>query len=99
MSDLSSFESSLGDVFRRLGLPDPVLMAQISEEWDELAGRPWVGRSRPVFVRGNTLVIEASSPSMVAFLRYGSSQLIETLRARFGEGVVEQIDVVAPGRS
>ncbi len=99
MSDLSSFESSLGDVFRRLGLPDPVLMSQISEEWDELAGQPWVGRSRPVFVRGNTLVIEASAPSMVAFLRYGSSQLIETLRARFGDGVVEQIDVVAPGRS
>jgi Dna[CI] antecedent, DciA len=99
VSDLSSFESSLSEVFRRMGLPDPVLMSQISEEWDDLAGPPWVGRSRPVVIRGTTLVVEASAPSMVAFLRYGSAQLIETLRARFGAGIVEQVDVVAPGRS
>ena len=34
---------------------------------------PWSGRSRPLFIQGKTLVVEAGAPSMVAFLRYGSS--------------------------
>jgi hypothetical protein len=97
--ELSSFESSLGDVFRKMGLPDPVLMSQLIEEWDELAGPPWVGRSRPVVIRGQTLVVEASAPSMVAFLRYGATQLVETLSARFGEGVVDQVEVIPPTRN
>lgn len=97
--DLSSFESSLGDVFRKMGLPDPVLMSELIDEWDELAGTPWVGRSRPVVIKGRTLVVEASAPSMVAFLRYGATQLVETLKTRFGEGVVDQIEVTPPSRN
>ncbi len=97
--DLSSFESSLGDVFRKMGLPDPVLMSQLIDEWDELAGTPWVGRSRPVVIKGRTLVVEASAPSMVAFLRYGATQLVETLRVRFGDGVVDQVEVTPPSRN
>ncbi|HEY4584458.1 MAG TPA: DUF721 domain-containing protein [Acidimicrobiia bacterium] len=97
--DLSSFESSLGEVFRKMGLPDPVLMSELIDEWEELAGNPWVGRSRPVVIRGRTLVVEASSPSMVAFLRYGATQLVETLSARFGAGVVDQVEVTPPSRN
>ncbi|HEY6628677.1 MAG TPA: DUF721 domain-containing protein [Acidimicrobiia bacterium] len=97
--DLSSFESSLGDVFRKMGLPDPVLMSQLIDEWDDLAGTPWVGRSRPVVIKGRTLVVEASAPSMVAFLRYGATQLVETLSERFGEGVVDQVEVIPPSRN
>jgi hypothetical protein len=99
LSDLSSFESSLGEVFRKMGLPDPVLMSQIGEEWDTLAGAPWAGRSRPLVIRSRTLVVEASAPSMVAFLRYGSAQLLEALRTRFGEGVIDAVEVVPPGRN
>jgi hypothetical protein len=94
--DLSSFESSLLEVFRRLGLPDPVVMSQLTEKWDELAGSPWSGRSTPLFIQGTTLVVEASSPSMVAFLRYGSADLIRAITDRLGEGVVDRIDVRPP---
>lgn len=97
-NDMEPFSESLDDVFARLGLPDPVLISQIAENWDELAGKPWIGRSRPLYVRDRTLVVEASAPSMVAFLRYGESGLVEALRARFGEGVVDSVEVVAPGR-
>lgn len=99
MSDLSSFESSLGETFRRMGLPDPALMAAITSEWDQLAGSPWAGRSRPVVIRERTLVVEAATPSMVAILRYGSSQLVGALTERFGPAVVESVEVVPPGRN
>ena len=98
-NDLEPFSESLNDVFARLGLPDPVLMSQVNSEWEALAGNPWVGRSKPMFVRGRTLIVEASGPSMVAFLRYGEASLLERLRDRFGEGVIDSIEVVPPGRA
>lgn len=96
--DLEPFADSLNDVFARLGLPDPILMSKISEGWDVFAGSPWTGRSRPLYVRGKTLIVEASTPSMVAFLKYGSEALIETLEQRLGKGRVEAVEVIPPGR-
>lgn len=97
--ELEHFSESVDDMFARLGLPDPVVMAGISSEWDDLAGAPWAGRSRPLYIRGKTLVVEASSPSMVAFLRYGETSLLDRLEERFGEGVVRKVDIRLPGRS
>lgn len=97
--ELEHFSESVDDMFARLGLPDPVVMAGISSEWDDLAGAPWAGRSQPLYIRGKTLVVEASSPSMVAFLRYGETSLLDRLEERFGEGVVQKVDIRLPGRS
>ena len=94
--DLEHFSESVDEMFSRLGLPDPTVMAAISSEWDELAGAPWSGRSRPLYIRGKTLLVEASSASMVAFLRYGETSLLETLAARFGDGVIQTIDIQLP---
>lgn len=96
--DLEHFSESVDDMFSRLGLPDPMVMAAVGSEWDDLAGPPWSGRSKPLYVRSKTLVVEASSASMVAFLRYGVANLLERLRGRFGEGVIETIEIVLPGR-
>lgn len=97
--DLEHFSESVDDMFARFGLPDPVVMAGISSEWEQLAGPPWSGRSRPLYIKGETLVVEASSASMVAFLKYGESTLLERLEERFGEGVVQKVDIRLPGQS
>ena len=97
--DLEPFSESIDNVFARLGLPDPVLMSKISADWDDFAGNPWAGRSKPLFVKSHRLVVEASSPSMVAFLRYGESGLLEALESRFGRGVVNVVEVISPGAS
>jgi len=96
--DLEHFSDSLDEMFTRLGLPDPVLMAALGSEWDDLAGPPWSGRSKPLYIKGKTLVVEAVSASMVAFLRYGESSLLEVLSERFGKGAIETIDIEPPGR-
>lgn len=96
--DLEHFSESVDDMFARLGLPDPMVMAALSSEWDELAGPPWSGRSKPLYIRTKTLVVEASSASMVAFLRYGESSLLERLTERFGTGVIDSIDITLPAR-
>ena len=96
--DLEHFSESVDDMFRRLGLPDPVVMAALSSEWGELAGAPWAGRSKPLYIKGTALVVEASSASMVAFLRYGEKGLLDALDRKFGRGVVTSIEIRAPGR-
>ena len=45
-----------------------------------------------------TLVVEAVSPSMIAFLKYGETELLRRLSDRFGVGVVASIEIKAPGR-
>lgn len=95
--DLEPFSRSVDDMFRRMGMSDPVVMASIGAEWDKLAGSPWSARSKPLYIKGTTLVVEAASASMVAFLRYGEANLVETLAKRFGAGVVDHIDVRVPG--
>lgn len=97
--DLEPFSDSVDEMFARLGLPDPTVMSGVSTEWDELAGPPWAGRSKPVFIRGKTLVVEAASASMVAFLRYGETALLERLAERLGEDVIEAVDIKPPARS
>lgn len=97
--DLEPLADSLGQLFARLGFADPRLVSTINSEWDTLAPSPWPQRSRPLGVRGKTLVVEASSPSMVAFLRYGVSDLLDAIRTRLGEGVIETVDVRPPGRT
>ncbi len=96
--DLEPLSSSIETTFSRLGFPDPALMSQISEEWADLAGKHWMGRSKPLSMKGRTLIVEASTPSLVAFLRYGESALLEALQKRFGPGVFNGVEVVPPGR-
>lgn len=97
--DLEPFSESVDDMFKKMGLPDPVVMAAVSSEWDDLAGTPWTGRSTPLYIKGTTLVVEASSASMVAFLRYGESGLLQSLAKRFGSGTIESVEIRSPGRS
>lgn len=98
-SDLTSFQTSLEEMFRKLGLSDPMAMGRLTASWDDLAGTPWAGRSKPLFIQGKTLVVEASAPSMVAFLRYGSAALVTTLSGVLGPGVIEKIEIRAPVRN
>lgn len=96
--DLEPFSDSVDEMFKKLGLPDPLVMASVGSEWDELTGPPWAGRSKPLYIKGTTLVVEASSASMVAFLRYGETGLLEKLAERFGVGIIETIDIRPPAR-
>lgn len=95
-NEMSSFGSAMNDMFRRLGLPDPLLVARIRDEWQDFAGHPWVGRSKPTTIQGKTLVVEADSPSLVAFLRYGANDLLEAISSRFGPGIIDAVDVRPP---
>lgn len=96
--DMASFEATLGDMFRRMGLPEPGVSAKVFDDWDGVTGEPWAGRSKPLVIQGTTLVVEASTPSQVAFLKYAVADLLETLETLVGKGIIERIEVRPPPR-
>ncbi len=96
--DLEPFSESVSEMFTRLGLPDPELMAAVSGSWEEVAGGPWKGRSKPMYIRGTELVVEASSPSIIAFLRYDEAALLDRLETLVGSRKIESVDIRPPSR-
>ena len=100
MSDdgLTSFESSLEGMLERLGLPDPRLMSRLTSDWDDIAGEPWRGRSRPITIQNRTLTVEANTPSVAAFLKYGKEDLMARIAERFGDGVIDRVEIRLPAR-
>lgn len=92
------FEEALGQTLRRLGLAEPALMLDLESEWSGLVGEPWRSKARPLFVRSAVLVVEASDPGAVAFLRYGVGELQRRLADRFGEDAISRVEIRPPGR-
>lgn len=90
------FGDALEGLLDKLGLAEPRLMQTITSEWAELAGEPWLSRSKPVYVKDGALVVEAFEPSSVAFLKYGVSSLESRLSERFGTDVISRVDVRVP---
>ncbi len=86
------------EVLANLGLPSPSITVSLQENWSEVAGEPWVGQTRPLFIRDKELVVEAISAALVGMLRYGVGDLLRRLDEHLGEGMVESVRVVGPGR-
>lgn len=83
------------DLLSRLGLPDPGVFEVIRAEWEELAAEPWVGQSKPAYLRNGELVVTVANPSLVALFRYAAGDLMRRLDARLGDNVVESVRVIA----
>lgn len=91
-------EGVLEGLLQKLGLPAPSVSKSLGEGWDEMAGAPWSGQTRPLFIREGELVVEAVSPALVGLLRYAIGDLMRRLDERLGEGVVETVRVVGPAQ-
>jgi hypothetical protein len=89
-------EALLEGLLAELGLPAPSVSKSLTESWDEIAGPPWSGQTRALFIREKELVVEAVSPALVGMLRYAVGDLMRRLDDHLGEGVVETIRVVGP---
>ena len=91
-------EGVLESLLARLGLPSPSVSKSLDEGWDEMAGAPWSGQTRPLFIREGELVVEAISPALVGMLRYAIGDLMRRLDEQLGEGIVETVRVVGPNQ-
>jgi hypothetical protein len=101
LSALEPIEGLLQDLLSRMGLAEPDLFSAMADEWDQLAGEPWSGRSRPLLLRNGELLVEVEALALVGVFRYAVGDLQRRLDGRFGMGTIESVRVQgpAPGRS
>jgi hypothetical protein len=98
VTDPVPLERLLEETLRSLGLPKPSLAGDLQANWDEVAGEPWAGKSRMRYIRQRELLVEAATPALVGLLRYAAGDLMRRLDGYLGEGEVESVRVVPPGR-
>lgn len=93
MKDLEKVGGFLEQVLRRFGIPDPVDLNRLVEEWEELAGEPWGTRSRPAGLQDGELTVEVDDGSIATLLTYQQRSLIERLTERLGVPLVTSVKV------
>ena len=93
MSDLERVSGFLDSVLRRLGLPDPLDLGRLIDEWADLAGEPWGSRSRPAGLQDGVLLVEVADGSVATLLRYQQGVLVQRLEGRLGVGVVTSVRI------
>ncbi len=97
--DLQPLDEGVRQALARLGLVDVEVMLRLRSEWDDLAGAPWAGTSRPLGLASGELVVEAAVPGHVATLRYAAPGLAARLADELATRRIERVKVVPPQAS
>ena len=98
MTQPESLEEIMRGVLAGMGLPAPSISQTLQENWAKVAGEPWTGNTRPLFVREKELIVEAVSMALVGMLRYCIGDLLRHIDEHLGEGIVDSVRVVGPTR-
>ena len=92
-------DAALGLLAER-GWHDEVSVAGVFGRWEEITGPQVAEHCTPEHFEDGRLVLRASSTSWANELRRMTSMILARLEAELGEGVVEEVTVLAPsGRS
>ena len=84
---------SLPGVARRIGGPDGAAFVTLSSGWSEIVGPAVAAHSRPLRLRGGTLVIAVDQAGWVTELTYLEASLRGRIDDAVGPGVVEVVKV------
>ncbi len=93
MRDLERVGGFLDQVLRRMGMPDPIDLNRLIEEWEDLAGEPWGTRSQPAGLDAGELVVEVDDGSIATLLAYQRQELVDRLQRRLGARLVTSIKI------
>jgi hypothetical protein len=96
--DLTPLNQSVFSALSGLGISHIKVTIRLINEWDELAGDPWAGQTRPLGIRDGELIIETATAALVSMFRYATGSLHQRLEDSIGEGVISSITVQSPPR-
>jgi len=85
--------ASLDRVVRRLGGPSADVATRVFGRWEDLVGEGIAAHSRPVAVRGSTLVLAVTDPAWATQLRFLESDIVQRLAEELGPGTIDSIEV------
>lgn len=85
--------AGLDRVVRRLGGPSADVASGVFGRWDEMVGETVAANSRPVAVRGTTLVLAVSDPAWATQLRFLEADIVARLTEQLGASSIDSIEV------
>jgi predicted nucleic acid-binding Zn ribbon protein len=91
--DPAPMVASLDRLVRRLGGPSADVTTGVFGRWPELVGENVAANSRPVAMRGSTLVVAVADPAWATQLRFLEGNLVERLQAELGPDTIDSIEV------
>lgn len=92
-SDPVSMNASLDRIVRHLGGPSADVTTRVFGRWSDLVGEAVAAHTRPVSMRGTTLVVAVSDPAWATQLRFLEHDLVERLRTELGPNAIDAIEV------
>ena len=85
--------AGLDRVVRRLGGPSADVASGVFGRWEEVVGETVAANSRPVAVRGTTLVLAVTDPAWATQLRFLEADIVARLTEALGTAAIESIEV------
>jgi len=81
----------LGSIIEQAGASADLGIARLVASWDDVVTERWRGRSRPIGVREQTLLVEVPDGADASLLRYDTADLLRRISARFGPDLVRAV--------
>ena len=81
----------IGTIVEQAGASPDLGVARLVSSWDDVVSERWRGRSRPIGVRDQTLLIEVPEGADASLLRYDSADLMRRISQRFGPDLVRSV--------
>jgi hypothetical protein len=81
----------LGSIIEKAGTSADLGVSRLVSSWDEVVADRWKGRSRPIGVRDQTLLVEVPDGADASLLRYDTADLMRRISSRFGPDLVKAV--------
>lgn len=78
-------------VFEELGLEGKLEERRLRQEWHRIVGEAIAGRSRPVKVRGTTLIVEVANNVWMNEIQFHRSEMVRKINMEFPKLKIDDI--------
>ena len=91
--ELEPIAKDLDALLESLGMPTSLDLAELVEDWDQVAGEPFAGVAEPVGLKDGELVLQVPVGAAASLLKYRVGPLLDRLRSHFGEGAIDRVRI------
>jgi len=81
----------IGSIVEKAGASPDLNVSKLVSSWDDIVSERWQGRSKPIGVREQTLLVEVPEGADASLFRYDTADLMRRISARFGPDLVRAV--------